>query len=309
MGLGRLLTGMAFLVLAITFIPGLSGRNLGFWESYVPAADGGGTGTLTWVKNQYREALDQARREGKLLFVNFTGYACANCHWMEGNMFPRPEIASALKNFVLVELYTDGTDAASDANQKLEAVKFNTIATPFYAILDANENVIATSAGRTTDPQEYLAFLKKAPPASAPAAATVVAQVDTYPHVSKLDGAALDTSPLNGKVVVVNFWATWCVPCVQEIPGFNKVHREYGSKGVVVVGVSMDDDGAQQVPPFLKKHPMDYTVALGSDATFKQYAIDELPVTVVFDRSGKQVKRFDGFTAESAIEDAVRHVL
>jgi thiol-disulfide isomerase/thioredoxin len=127
--------------------------------------------------------------------------------------------------------------------------------------------------------------------------------------VSKLDGAALDTSPLNGKVVVVNFWATWCVPCVQEIPGFNKVHREYGSKGVVVVGVSMDDDGAQQVPPFLKKHPMDYTVALGSDATFKQYAIDELPVTVVFDRSGKQVKRFDGFTAESAIEDAVRHVL
>ena len=144
------------------------------------------------------------------------------------------------------------------------------------------------------------------------AAGRTPAAPDATRPLPVLDGVGAAQASLarwRGKVVVVNFWATWCVPCVQEIPGFNKVHREYGSKGVVVVGVSMDDDGAQQVPPFLKKHPMDYTVALGSDATFKQYAIDELPVTVVFDRSGKQVKRFDGFTAESAIEDAVRHVL
>jgi len=54
---------------------------------------------------------------------------------------------------------------------------------------------------------------------------------------------------------------------------------------------------------------MDYQVAIGSDAIFKQYAIDELPVTVVFDRSGKQLKRFDGFTSESAIEAAVQQAL
>jgi len=312
MGLGRLLTGMAFLVLAISFVPGMSGSNLGFWESYVPAADnsgaGGSSAGLVWMKNQYREALDQARREGKLLFVNFTGYACANCHWMEGNIFPRPEIASALKNFVLVELYTDGTDEASDANQKLEASKFNTIATPFYAILDANENVIATSAGRTTDAREYLAFLQTGFTA-APPSTPVAAQNNTLPQVSKLEGGPLDTAALSGKVVVVNFWATWCVPCLGEIPGFNKMYREYGPKGVVVLGVSMDDGGAQQVRPFLKKHPMDYQVAIGSDAIFKQYAIDELPVTVVFDRSGKQLKRFDGFTSESAIEAAVQQAL
>ena len=89
------------------------------------------------MKNQYREALDRAKQENKLVLVNFTGYACTNCHWMKANMFPRPEIAEAMKDLVLVELYTDGTDKASEEFQKLEDDKFQTIAIPYYAILDA----------------------------------------------------------------------------------------------------------------------------------------------------------------------------
>jgi thiol:disulfide interchange protein DsbD len=323
MGLGRLLTGMAFLILALTFVPGMFGGRLGFWDSYVPAGDNAGEpGTagsqtnLTWMKNQYRAALDQARREGKLVFVNFTGYACANCHWMESNMFPRPEIAGALRNFVLVELYTDGTDADSEKNVELENAKFQTIATPFYAILDPDEKVIATSADRTTDAKEFLAFLQKgaAAPVAAPAAPSVAASASTansasLPRVSELDGSPFDTATLSGKVVVVNFWATWCVPCLGEIPGFNKLHRDYGPKGVVVLGVSMDEEGAERVQPFLKKHPMDYNVALGPEPLFKQFALDELPVTLIYDRSGKQLKRFDGFTAAAAIETAVQQAL
>ena len=169
---------------------------------------------------------------------------------------------------------------------KFESSKFGTIATPFYAILDGNENVIAKFDRRTTDPQEYLAFLQKgatAAPAVPATQAAAVAKTGDLPQVTKLDGAALDASALSGKIVVVNFWATWCVPCVQEIPGFNQVNREYGSKGVVVVGVAMDEEGLERVQPFLKKHPMDYTVALGSPAVSKEYKLDELPVTVVFD--------------------------
>jgi hypothetical protein len=72
----------------------------------------------------------------------------------------------------------------------------------------------------------------------------------------------------------------------------------------------MDEEGAGQVQPFLKKHPMDYTVALGSEAVSKQYGLGEsLPVTLVFDRSGKQLKRFDGFTSGAAIEAAVQQAL
>jgi thiol-disulfide isomerase/thioredoxin len=108
---------------------------------------------------------------------------------------------------------------------------------------------------------------------------------------------------------VVNFWATWCVPCIEEIPGFNKLNQQLGAKGVVVLGVSMDEEGAERVRPFLKKHPMDYLVALGSEAVSKQYGLDELPVTVVFDRSGKKVKRFEGFTSAEALQAAVQQAL
>jgi len=117
---------------------------------------------MAWVKNQYREALARAREEGKLVFVSFTGYACTNCHWMKANMFTRPEIAAALGRFVLLELYTDGTDAASEENQKLQENKFSTVAIPYYAILDPDERVIATFPGLTRDAARFLAFLNSA---------------------------------------------------------------------------------------------------------------------------------------------------
>jgi thiol-disulfide isomerase/thioredoxin len=232
---------------------------------------------------------------------------------MKANMFTRPEIAAALQNFVLVELYTDGTDAVSEENQKLQLEKFKTIAIPFYAILDGNEKEVATFAAWTRDPGEFLAFLNRgsagAPAPAAPAAKAAESTV-SLPGVKLLDGSPLDTAALSGKVVVVNFWATWCVPCIQEIPGFNKLHRELGPKGVVIVGISMDQEGLARVNPFLKKRPMDYLVALGSEEVGKQYsAVESLPVTVILDRNGNQVKRFVGFTAESVLEEAVRGAL
>ena len=305
-GLWRLLIGMAFLVFAISLLPGMFGGKLGELDAFVPASaadTGAPQDGLVWMKDQYRAALARARSEGKLVFVDFTGYACTNCHWMRANMLSRPEIAEALKGFVLVELYTDGTDAASEENSKLQLAKFQTVAEPFYAILDPDEKVVATFEGLTKNPQEYLAFLRTG--TEAPAAG----ETTEFPRVTTLDGAALDTAAFRGKVVIVNFWATWCVPCIQEIPSFNKLHQELSPKGVVVLGVGMDEEGAGRVRPFLKKHPMDYTVALGSEAISKQYRLDELPVTLVFDRSGKQVKRFEGFTPEADLQAAVRHAL
>ncbi len=112
------------------------------------------------MKNQYREALDRAKQENKLVLVSFTGYACTNCHWMKSNMFPRPEISAALKDLVLVELYTDGTDAASEANQKVQDTKFATVAIPYYALMDPDEKVVGSFDHRTTDSGEFLSFLK-----------------------------------------------------------------------------------------------------------------------------------------------------
>ena len=78
-------------------------------------------------------------------------------------MFTRPEIASQLKDFVIVDLFTDGTDADSEKNQKLEDQRFGTASIPFYAILDKNQNVAATFPQLTRNPAEFLAFLQTKP--------------------------------------------------------------------------------------------------------------------------------------------------
>ena len=146
---------------------GLAEQRLGELDAYVPIAKdggafsgGGGAAKLGWMKDDYQGALDTARAEGKLVFVNFTGYACTNCHWMKANMFTRPEIYAALGQFVLVELYTDGTDAKSEENQLLQESKFQTIAIPYYAILTPDGEVVASFPGLTREPAEFLAFLE-----------------------------------------------------------------------------------------------------------------------------------------------------
>ena len=165
LGIGRLSFASLFLIFAVSLLPGMFGAPLGELEAYVPAATGGISGNnttaggLQWMKNDYRAALDRGRQENKLVLVTFTGYACSNCHWMKANLFPRPEIADIAKDLVLVELYTDGSDAASEENARLEDTKFATTSTPWFILLDANENVLATS-GYTRDTQEFLAFLR-----------------------------------------------------------------------------------------------------------------------------------------------------
>ena len=164
LGIGRLLTAGAFLIFAVSLLPGMFGAPLGELDSYVPEATGGISGGsaaagLQWMKNDYRAAIDRGKQENKLILVTFTGYACTNCHWMKANMFPRPEIADVAKDLVLVELYTDGSDPASEENAKLEDSKFASVSTPYYALLDADENILATS-GYTRSTQEFLTFLK-----------------------------------------------------------------------------------------------------------------------------------------------------
>jgi thiol:disulfide interchange protein len=166
LGLWRLLIGIGFLAFALSLAPGMFGGKLGELDAYVPLPSGtsgfstpGGEPSLTWMKNQWPQAMEKARQENKLVFVNFTGYACTNCHWMKANMFTRPEIRAALQNFVLLDLYTDGSDEASRLNGELEEKTFGTAAIPFYAIFDAQGKVLASFPSLTRNPKEFLAFL------------------------------------------------------------------------------------------------------------------------------------------------------
>ncbi len=305
LGVGRLLTGMALVVFAISLIPGMLGGRLGEIEAYIPPPTagsggvGGATSELTWVENDLAGAFAQAKAGSKYVLVNFTGYACTNCHWMKANMFTRPEVAGVMKNMVLVDLYTDGTDAPSVANQKLEEEKFKTVAIPFYVLYDPDQNVVSTfPAGLTHSSAEYLAFLntRLAPTPTASGSPSL----DGLPFHT-MEGAPLSLADWKGKVVVLNYWATWCVPCRSEIPEFNRLSKELSASGVQFLGIATDDDGAPVVKKFLKDNPIQYPLGLSTGMG----DLDGLPVTIVFDRNGNPVQRFNGVVTGEDIRGAV----
>jgi cytochrome c biogenesis protein CcmG/thiol:disulfide interchange protein DsbE len=95
-----------------------------------------------------------------------------------------------------------------------------------------------------------------------------------------------------GKVLLLDFWATWCTGCKKEIPWFSELQRTYGAKRLAVVGVSLDEGGWKVVKPFLADTRVPYRILLGNNATAQQYAITNLPDTFLIDQQGKPF-RFD----------------
>ena len=158
---------LAGLVLAGWLGSGLTGRPLRQIEAFLPpsipiASSAVGRGTVpTWMLNDYDGALRSARASGKLVFVDFTGYTCTNCRWMEANIFNRPDVGAELGQFVLARLYTDGEGEMYERQQSFQEKTFGTVALPLYAVVDSDGKVRATFTGLTRDPAEFIAFLQR----------------------------------------------------------------------------------------------------------------------------------------------------
>lgn len=102
------------------------------------------------------------------------------------------------------------------------------------------------------------------------------------------DGNAVNLTDYRGKVVLVNFWATWCGPCETEIPWFIEFEKKYRDQGFAVLGISMDDDGWKSVRPYVASHKINYRVMIGSEVVSQQFgAIESLPTSFVLDREGR----------------------
>jgi cytochrome c biogenesis protein CcmG/thiol:disulfide interchange protein DsbE len=102
------------------------------------------------------------------------------------------------------------------------------------------------------------------------------------------NGSAVKLSDYRGKVVLLNFWATWCGPCTLEIPWFIEFEQQYKTQGFAVVGVSMDEDGWNAIKPYVAAHKMNYRVLLGDDSVSQLYGgVESLPTTFIIDRAGR----------------------
>ena len=124
------------------------------------------------------------------------------------------------------------------------------------------------------------------------------------------DGKVVHLSDYKGKVVILDFWATWCGPCRIEIPWFTALERADKDKGLEVLGVSMDDEGWEVVKPFLAQLGVNYRVVIGDDATAQKYGgVDALPTTFLIDRDGKIAAVHVGLTDKKDIQDGVEKLL
>ena len=168
-GAFRLMSAILSLAISFYLLTGLFGAKLGEIESFLPPDlenssarfFGGKTEELKWIDNNLDKALAQAKAENKRVFIDFTGYTCTNCRWMEANVFVKKEVEAEMSKFVLARLYTDGEGEIYERQQQFQEKTFQTVALPFYAILEADGKIVATFPGLTRNTPEFVDFLQK----------------------------------------------------------------------------------------------------------------------------------------------------
>jgi peroxiredoxin len=124
------------------------------------------------------------------------------------------------------------------------------------------------------------------------------------------DGKAVRLSDFKGKVVLLDFWETTCGPCRVEIPWFIDLQRQDKDKGLVVLGVAMDEEGWEAVKPFVAELKINYRIVIGDEATAQKYGgVDALPTTLLIDREGRIASTHVGLTAKKIFEDGIDELL
>ena len=125
-----------------------------------------------------------------------------------------------------------------------------------------------------------------------------------------LDGKPYSLSDAKGKVIILDFWATWCPPCRMEIPHFQALHEEYSAKGLEVIGIALDRGGVSDVRPFVRANGVTYPILIGDQKVTADYGgIRGIPTTFVIDRKGRIVQKFVGYRSKEVFESAIQELL
>ena len=128
-------------------------------------------------------------------------------------------------------------------------------------------------------------------------------------EVTTLDGRTISLEALKGKVVLVDFWATWCPPCREEIPHFIQLYNTYAPK-IEILGVAMDEEGEEVVAPFVKEHQIPYPIAIGTEALMDAFGgVRGLPTTFVVDPKGRIIRKYLGYQELEVFEQDIRALL
>jgi peroxiredoxin len=125
-----------------------------------------------------------------------------------------------------------------------------------------------------------------------------------------LNGHMVKLSDYKGKVVVLNFWATWCPPCRKEIPDFNELQAQYGDRGIQFIGVALDEEGLAKVKKWTSTNPVNYPVVIADAGIKKAYGdMNAIPVTLLIDRQGIIRTKYIGMRQKAIVESMIAPLL
>ncbi|MEM7674542.1 MAG: cytochrome c biogenesis protein CcdA, partial [Myxococcota bacterium] len=336
----QMLASMTMFALALYLAAGMfSGRSFPSWisawlpPSTYPSAGAAGGPQLAAVNgvrfewsHNLAEGRKRARAADQLVFVNYTGYTCTNCRFMEESIFPTPSVAAHLQRMALVELYTDDGSPSNEWARQDQLERFKTVALPFYSVEFADGTVVATYPGSADNAAQFAQFLADARaravtmrPPSAPLPGGIQAASPSEPSPIRLVTTGLfsgqPTAAITpGKWNLVNFWATWCGPCKEELQSFMvRLGRDFEKKGgrFAVVAVE-DEEGLATAQSFAQTIELPATSALRlpsepstDDVDPKFQFTGSLPLTVLISPQGKVVWRH----AAKITEDELKAVI
>jgi thiol-disulfide isomerase/thioredoxin len=124
-----------------------------------------------------------------------------------------------------------------------------------------------------------------------------------------MSGKSVRLSDYKGRVVLLEFWATWCAPCRMSAPGLEKLHKAYKDKGLVVLAISVDQGGWDGVKSFISEFGITYTVLKGTDDVSSDYQVRSIPMLLVLNKEGKITKRYLGYGGDEDLEKDIKAIL
>ncbi len=189
--------------------------------------------------------------------------------------------------------YAGGSDAAPPGSQSADPVD-----TEAEGVVTADEN--PSGIAHTTDDTPDRAGTANEPPQAAQPGIQLPDPSTRRPApdftLQDVEGRDVRLADYRGKVVLLKFWATWCAPCRMEVPDFINLQRDYSDRGVEVIAISMDREGARVVAPFVKQHGINYRVLVdGTSVVNRLGGIPGVPTTFLLDRQGRVVGSLSGY--------------